>query len=216
MQPAAARVRPAVPADADAVAAVHVTSWREAYVGLLPARTLARLSVAHRTARWRDILAAGEHPVLVAYDGEGVGGDGAEEGAGGDLGTGRGGILGFGCCGAQSARSLARSGYDGQVLALYVLRAAQRRGIGRMLVAAMAEVLVRKGARGASLSVLEGNLSARKFCEALGGTPIGRQQGQRDDATLTEIAYGWRSLASLRDTALGVVQDASEAVQGST
>lgn len=189
---AAARIRPAVPADADAVAAVHVSSWRETYVGLLPARTLARLSVAHRAARWREIMVAAELSVFVALGGDGRGGSGDGEG-----------IVGFGCCGPQQAPSLARSNYDGQVIALYVLRAAQRRGLGRALVAAMAEHLAQSGRHGATLSVLEGNLSARAFCEALGGTPVGRQQGQRDAATLTEVAYGWRSISTLLDAARG-------------
>ena len=59
-------VRPARDADADAIAAVHVRAWQEAYAHLLPADFLAGLDVAARAARWRAIVAEPEVDVFVA------------------------------------------------------------------------------------------------------------------------------------------------------
>jgi ribosomal protein S18 acetylase RimI-like enzyme len=76
-------VRPARPADADRLAAVHVAVWREAYVGLMPAEHLAGLSADVFAARWRTILQAeardeadgarGRRTVVLTADGEPVG-----------------------------------------------------------------------------------------------------------------------------------------------
>ncbi len=59
-------VRPADVRDADAIAAVHVQAWREAYAHLLPAEFLAALDVDARAARWRGIIAEPDVDVLVA------------------------------------------------------------------------------------------------------------------------------------------------------
>ncbi|MCL9663663.1 GNAT family N-acetyltransferase [Curtobacterium albidum] len=59
-------VRPADVRDADAIAAVHVQAWREAYAHLLPAEFLAALDVDARAARWRGIVAEPDVDVLVA------------------------------------------------------------------------------------------------------------------------------------------------------
>ncbi|MEU3649272.1 GNAT family N-acetyltransferase [Lentzea sp. NPDC034063] len=45
-------VRPAVVADAPAVAAVHVQTWQAAYRGLVPDSVLDELSVEARTSMW--------------------------------------------------------------------------------------------------------------------------------------------------------------------
>lgn len=43
-------------ADAEAIGEVHVASWQWGYAGLMPADVLAGLSIADRTASWRDRL----------------------------------------------------------------------------------------------------------------------------------------------------------------
>ena len=68
-------VRDAVPADAGAMAEVHVTSWRAAYGGLLPPAVLDGLSVAQRARHWRHVLdpASGDRVVVAEVDGRLVG-----------------------------------------------------------------------------------------------------------------------------------------------
>ena len=67
-------VRPAVPADAPAMAALHVRAWRAAYQGVMPDAFLAGLAVEEREARWRRSLtdpdrAPAERVILVAESG---------------------------------------------------------------------------------------------------------------------------------------------------
>jgi ribosomal protein S18 acetylase RimI-like enzyme len=64
-------IRPATPADARAIAAVHVASWQDAYRGLVPDDVLDALSVDDRAEQWDEWLRAGETRTLVtqAVDG---------------------------------------------------------------------------------------------------------------------------------------------------
>jgi GNAT superfamily N-acetyltransferase len=64
-------IRAATPADAGAIAEVHVASWRSAYHGIVPDDWLAKLDVPRRTEQWEKLL--GGTIVLVADDGGVVG-----------------------------------------------------------------------------------------------------------------------------------------------
>jgi len=68
-------VRPAVPADADGIATMHLRSWQVAYRGLIADAFLDGLDVAERRERWQRILAeapARQQIVLVATAGSTV------------------------------------------------------------------------------------------------------------------------------------------------
>ena len=45
-------VRRARPSDAERLADLHVTTWQQAYAGLMPADYLRSLSASQRTRRW--------------------------------------------------------------------------------------------------------------------------------------------------------------------
>jgi len=174
-------VRAAAPADAAALGAIHVASWRESYVGLLPGARLAALPIDARTAMWRQLLADptafGDAAVFVAVRG--------------------GELAGFGACAAQRDPALAAAGFEGEVTALYVRHAHQRLGLGRALMHALARALEARGHGAASLWVLRDNAPARAFYERLGGETLGEKVDDRPEARLVETAYGWRDLAML-------------------
>jgi ribosomal protein S18 acetylase RimI-like enzyme len=167
------RIRRATPADTEALGAVHVQAWREAYVGLIPDEILAALDLAQRTAMWRAGLAQGAAVQLAEQDGA---------------------IVGFGASGKQCDASLP---YAGEIAAIYVLQRAQRMGIGGRLMAAMAHDLLARGYASASLWVLEANTPARRFYEALGGREVARREQQRDGFSAVGIAYGWDDVTAL-------------------
>lgn len=171
-------VRPARLADSDRIGEIHVAAWREAYADLMPSERLAALSVAQRAAQWHTQLASGmARGIAVAED--------------------AGGIVGFASCARQRAVELATAGYSGEVAAIYVLRAAQRRGAGRTLMRAMARRLIAEGYRSMALWVLTANAPARRFYERLGGTIV----AQRIDGDDEETAYGWTDLVTLASAA---------------
>ena len=182
-----ASIRHAQLKDAEAIAAVHVAAWRESYADLVPAEMLASLSVEERADRWRRILGKPDPAIATAAFVACVS-DGT--------------VVGFGSCGLQRSAELAGAGFGGEFQAIYVLRAAQRRGIGYALMGAMAQNLRGRGLQAGALWVLEGNLPALNFYDMLGGVVVARREDRRTEgAVLAKIAYGWASMASLAMTA---------------
>jgi len=169
-------VFPAGPSDAEDLARVHVTSWRETYRGLLPDAFLARMSEAGHARRFaRSLLHPGEHGVtLVAAD--------------------RNGIVGY------AAGGPSRSGAKGEaeIATLYVLRRAQSQGLGARLMADTARVLAAQGATSLMISVLRENIRARGFYEHLSGEPEApRREPGPGGQLLYEVAYRWADIQGL-------------------
>lgn len=173
-------IRSASPADAAAIAAVHVASWRETYVGLLSGEMLRDLSIDDRTKRWSRILdqasEAANTAVFVAER--------------------NGRVVGFASGGAQRDQSLLEQGLTGEITAIYVLKEAQRLGVGRGLMTAIASALADGGHRSASLWVLRDNQPARSFYRSLGGSVAAGREDSHDGAVLVELAYAWRDLSA--------------------
>jgi GNAT superfamily N-acetyltransferase len=169
-------IRLARPADSDGIATVHVASWRETYVGLVPDARLARLDVAERAGMWRRGLER-DPPALVYV---------ATVGAA---------IVGFANGGPRRGGDLAT---DAELYALYVLRAHQRGGLGRALFARVAEDLRRGGAASLGLWVLRDNALGRGFYDRMGGRAGAEKRDARDGYELIEVAYTWPDIASLR------------------
>lgn len=183
MDSRAVKIRTARPYDAEGIASVHVASWQETYVNLLPAKMLAKLSVPERSARWTDLL-------------EGFVRDGAGRAFVAETSDG---IVGFASVGVQRDQGLRRDGFDAEITAIYVLGRVQRQGIGRGLLRTGARHLHRHGHHAASLWVLEANARARRFYEELGGRAVAEREDVRPEAVLWEIAYGWSHLGTLSE-----------------
>lgn len=172
-------IRRASAADAPNLAHMHVESWRETYPGLLPPAMLASLSVDSRTAAWSRALSEPPQPTVVfvaELDGR---------------------IVGFGSCGPQRSDGLKARGYDGEIEAVYVLKAFQQHGLGKRLFAAMACSMKARGLKGASLWVLRDNMPAQAFYQRLGGQVIAQREDARQHGVLFELAYGWPDLTAI-------------------
>jgi ribosomal protein S18 acetylase RimI-like enzyme len=167
-------VRPADIADAEAIARVHVATWRAAYAGLVPDTYLVSMTEMRLAGQWRALLARAQprDTVLVAER------------------SGR--LVGFGSCGPARFRAL---DYGGEVYTLYVDPDWQDRGLGRALLTGLFSALNDRGVAAAMLWVLSGNPS-RFFYEALGGSMIAQRREAFAGAVLAETAYGWPDLES--------------------
>jgi GNAT superfamily N-acetyltransferase len=170
-------VRLATLKDAHAIALVHVESSRTTYKGIFSESLLARLSLEDRALLWNQTLAKPE-PQLVTL----VGCDGS------------GSVVGFVCGGAERT---GRLGCDGELHAIYLLQAAQRQGLGTLLVRRFVRELQSLGFASMAVWVLARNPS-RRFYETLGGKIIAGQQIERGGESFAEIAYGWRALSAFR------------------
>lgn len=159
-------IRRAAPADAAAIARVHVQSWREAYHGIIPEPYLKRLSLPAHEQQWRRSFAEGGWAFVAEWERR---------------------LVGF----ASGGLSRARRDISGELYVLYLLRDCHGRGIGRALFDACHYELARCGHRGLLVWVLEGNQPARGFYEHLGGEPAGRSLVSIAGKQLPEIAYVW-------------------------
>ncbi|MGD9864596.1 MAG: N-acetyltransferase family protein [Pseudodonghicola sp.] len=145
------RIRPANPADAGAIADLHVAVWRQAYADLAPPEAIARLDVAHRLPGWQAALAAGA-PGATLLATRGVR------------------PVGFVRFGPASQPEL---GDAGEIKHLYVATDCTRQGIGRQLLSAALAGLKQAGFNKAALAVVRGNDRALAFYRAQGGALCG-------------------------------------------
>jgi ribosomal protein S18 acetylase RimI-like enzyme len=168
-------VRPARPADAPAIAKVHVETWRAAYAGLVPDTYLVGMCEERQTQTWQRLLGQrGPEWVLVAEAARGQGRH----------------IIGFGSFGRARPGKLP---YRGEIYTLYVAGDWQGRGLGRRLLSGMFRVMVKTGLPDAYLWVLTGN-PTRFFYEAMGGERAATRQEAFAGTLLDETAYAWPDL----------------------
>lgn len=164
-------VRSATVEDAVAIATVHIAAWKESYRGIVPEEFLRNLSVERRTAQWVQSLSDSSnqyHRTFVAeLHGQVVG------------------FSNYGYCNDPE--------FGGELYAIYLLKSAQKRGIGRMLVNEVVSGLLNLDIHSMMVWVLKEN-PARGFYEWLGGKYLRETSIEIGGKTLLEIAYGWRDL----------------------
>ncbi len=147
-------IRTATITDSRSIAEIHVASWQHTYVGQMPDEVLDNLSISAREVGWREALTTERPNILVAED----------------EGTVRG-FVHFGLVHDESPPS----SETGEVYALYLQAAFQRRGLGRALWDHAIQELREQGCANVVVWVLGTNQVARRFYERCGcvlnGTP---------------------------------------------
>ena len=160
--------------DGDAIAAIHVAVWRNAYPGILPDRTLTGLSRPRLALHYESAIRRGAH-VLVAR-----------------TACVPRRVVGF----ATASRSAPGALGEGEVETLYVLDDWREQGIGRLLLAQAARHLATLSCRSVFLWVLSDNPS-RWFYEHLGGRPALRSVTQVGGRRLPQVAMVWERIETL-------------------
>lgn len=166
---------PAGPSDAEALGEVHVRAWRETYRGMLPDSYLTRLSPELHARRWRRALLASQaqEATLAAAD--------------------RSGLVGY--AGVGPSRRKVEG--EAEIYTLYLIRTAQRRGLGRRLVADAARLMAARGFTSMMISVLSDNVAARGFYERLGGEAEPDRLEHGPAGVVHETAYVWPDIRTL-------------------
>ncbi|HEY1853920.1 MAG TPA: GNAT family N-acetyltransferase [Solirubrobacterales bacterium] len=167
-------VRDAIPADALAVAGVHVRSWQVAYRGLIADEFLDRLRPEERAATYR--LGA-----------EGPGAPQTVVAAGDD-----GEIWGFATIGPCRDEDAAGAG---ELMALYVDPPRWRTGTGRLLLDHATDRLRDRGFGQAVLWVLRGNEGAERFYAAAGWRRDGAEREEQPYGVVSNVVRMRRSLS---------------------
>jgi len=169
-------VRPVSTEDIPALTRVHVDAWRETYTGIVPQSFLDSLTYENREARWQRILAEprpDDINFVAEVDGQ---------------------VVGF----SSGGRERQYDGeFTGELYALYLLKSAQGRGLGRRLFEAVVEHLVSKSYSNMLIWVLRDNPTV-KFYQHLGGVEVREKEVEIGGKKLLEYAYGWPDLGAVR------------------
>jgi ribosomal protein S18 acetylase RimI-like enzyme len=147
-------LRPAQPADALAIARVHVRAWQHGYAGILPASYLNQLRPEDRAEKYDLSHADPSHPHTIVATDNNIGDQ----------------ILGFATTRPSQESDLP---HHGELTALYVDPDSWGRGIGVALVSAARAHLVSLSLRHAYLFTLVDNLRAQHFYKSDQWTPDG-------------------------------------------
>ena len=165
--------RKARPGDAEAVARIYVSAWRDTYPLLLPAKLLLSMTIEGQTARWRNAIAmAAREAVYVVED------DNKRVAGMTSLGRARDSGL----------------GYDAEIYTLYVDPLRTGGGIGRTLLRGAFAALAERGHARCVIWAHAKN-PARFFYEAMGGKLIAERATAMAGVPVPEVAFGWPKLA---------------------
>lgn len=164
-------IRTAILSDSEAIASVHVQSWKETYPGIMPAKRLEDMSIERSSKHWQANI-SGDFTVLVSeVDGQ---------------------IIGFASggenCESQACETGLGNACDCELGALYILGDFHRRGIGKALFNAFVSKMRVKDYATMVVWVAEKNKSTQ-FYEAMGGELVDRKIIQVCDEPIPVLAY---------------------------
>jgi ribosomal protein S18 acetylase RimI-like enzyme len=162
------RIRVAGSADAQGVAGVHDSAWREAYRGIIPGAHLERMVERRGERWWANAIARGSRIAVLDFNET---------------------IAGYASYGRNRAASLP---YRGEIFELYLLPEYQGMGFGRRLFSAARRELANHGLNSVVVWSLGENERALQFYEKLGGLMVGRAHETFGNVTCERLAFGWR------------------------
>ena len=157
-------IRPAILEDVAAIAQVHVQSWMETYSGMVYPHIMAEQDIEKRLQLWSQVLKLNNHIVLV-YASENQ-------------------IQGFIDVSLNEEKGVAK------IMALYVLKVAQKQGIGRALFEQALQDVHPMQYPQILLNVYDHN-PACQFYEHLGGTCIATEDASEEGENLKVLHYLW-------------------------
>lgn len=163
-------IRKATPADAKGIAKVQVDTWKTTYKDIVPDDYLNKMTYESRERLWQQVMAI--HSVYVAE-------------------TEAGKIVGFANAGEE--RTGDYPDYNGELYAIYILKAYQKQGLGKLLLRPVIEELIQRNISSMIVLVLEENGSCL-FYESLGAEKIDTLEIAISDKKLNESVYGWKDI----------------------
>jgi ribosomal protein S18 acetylase RimI-like enzyme len=168
-------IRIASESDLQTVAEIHISSWQDAYKGVIPAALLADRSVEGSLAGWRSTFAKYPANITVATSPEGV-------------------IRGF-CCAGPVVDASTNAPFEFQIYGLHVSPHFRRQGVGAVLLRdALARAKDREAMNSAIVWTLQDLQLSRKFYEREGGTLVKSGVWSIGEMAFPEVAYGWTNL----------------------
>jgi ribosomal protein S18 acetylase RimI-like enzyme len=163
-------VRPAIAADAGAIAEIHYAGWQVAYARIVSDETMAAKLPERRIPFWQARIAEAACVVLVAED----------EASKAQGFVYAGDVL------EHDIRVGSLAGHDCEIYSLHCRVDVQGKGLGRLLMGEAAYTFRERGRAALTLWAYRDN-AYRRFYEKIGGQLIA--EGFDDD--IPDVAYGW-------------------------
>jgi ribosomal protein S18 acetylase RimI-like enzyme len=161
-------IRQGRPEDAEAIAQIHIASWRVAYRGIIPAAILDQLSVSQWTEDWKKRLQPSEHLTFV-LETNGI-------------------LQGWASIGPARDENAKRE--TGELYGIYLDPQCWSKGLGTSLYLRTENAMLASGFKEASLWVLEANVRAQSFYGRMGYLPDGETKYTRkENVSLKELRY---------------------------
>jgi GNAT superfamily N-acetyltransferase len=173
-------IRDALETDARQIAALHAANWRFFYRGALSNEFLDGDIVSERSAFWVNHLhlpPLNQHVLVAENEGK---------------------VVGFACVYANVDEQ-----WDSLLDNLHVSQSMQRRGIGAKLLEAVAQWCeFHKASRGSFLWVVQSNLQAQRFYQALGAVHAGSDLWvPPKGGHVPRYRFAWQSVSMLHHKA---------------
>lgn len=159
-------VRKSRAADAEALAGVFASSWRLAYLGIMPSSHLEGLIRRRGPEWWISAARSGDDMLTLTFDGK---------------------VAGY----ATFGNTRARAPYRGEIYELYLAPVYQGLGFGEHLFEACRHELDERGLRGMLVWALKDNAGACDFYRRRGGRAVGKAMERVGNLALEKVAYAW-------------------------
>ena len=168
----AIHIREATPDDLPAIAKVHVLSWKQSFVGIVPDAFLDQLTIENRIEAFGKRFGEPHYQMYVAELG--------------DVG-----VIGFADVGDPRYDV---GEYDAELYAIYLFHQFQGKGIGALLFERIKQFLIEQEKNTMYLLALEVS-PYRPFYEKMGGKLVGERPVKLMDIDFNAVVYGWESLS---------------------
>lgn len=167
-------IRNAVLLDVNGIAKVHVDCWKSTYANIVPNEYISKLTYEKRAKLWEQVIPNGN--VFVAEDENGQ-------------------IVGFADGGKERTGDYKE--YPGEMYSIYILKSYQNRGIGKRLMKAVVNELLKQDINSMLVWVLKDN-NSRNFYEQMGGKVVDSKTVDFSGKKLIELAFGWEDINSFK------------------
>lgn len=171
-------IRHATLADAERMGFINASSWRTTYTGLIDERAFEKMTHEVMVAKWTRIITNYATTSSFAFVAE-INGE----------------IVGYVSCGPN--RHPDQSQFEWELLALYLLKEHQGKGIGKVLFSEAVKEMLRLDVKSMVLYVLSSNTPSRKFYESFKPDFTDTAKVIIDEIEYEDTYYGWSDITTL-------------------
>jgi len=159
--------------DVEAIAKVHIAVWKTTYQNIIPQDFLDNLSIERSENNWKKTVNNKGYIFLVAEDESKK-------------------IVGFISGGANREKELLPE-YDGELMAIYILKEHQQKGLGSKLFTIFKQELLKRNFTNMVIWVLRDN-NSKYFYKKMGGQFLKEKEYHIGGGNQIGVAYGWKTI----------------------